>query len=398
VRRLDARSILIIVQNLPLPGDRRVWLECQALIDAGYRVSAITPKAEGDPAYEFLDGVHLYKYDVRMATGSVMDFIREFAICWIRTSLLAIRVFRAHKFSVIQACNPPDTYWLLALIFRALGIRFVFDQHDLCPELFESRFRGRCGLLYRALLTLERLTYLTADHTIVTNESYRNVAIRRGALAAEKVTVVRTGPDPEALRRSPPSREGDSSRRFIAAYVGVMGPQDGVDLVIRAADHVVNRMQRSDIHFALAGSGDCWQELVDLRDSLGLSGAISMPGRVTDDELFSLLSHADVGLSPDPPGPLNDVSTMNKTMEYMSFGLPVLAFPLLETKVSAADSALYVEGLTAEAYGEALIALIDDPAARAVMGSRGRQRVVDVLAWQHQRDAYVNVFDRLLFA
>lgn len=395
MRRADPRSVLVVVQNLPLPGDRRVWLECQALRDAGYRVAAVTPMAPGDPPYAEVDGIHLYKYPPAPATDGVASFVVEFAYAWLRTLRLAWRVWRERGFGVLQACNPPDTYWLLALIFRPFGVRFVFDQHDLCPEVYDSRFARPSPLLRQGLLLLERATYRCADRVIATNESYRRTALTRGRVAPARVTVVRTGPDSRRMRPGPQRPELRRGREHLAVYIGVMGPQDGVDVLVRAVADYVHRLGRRDCHFAILGAGDCWDDLVALVAELGIDDVVTMPGRVSDEDLFAHLSTASVGLSPDPPSPLNDVSTMNKTMEYLAFALPVVAFDLAETRVSAGESACYVAGSDPAAYAEAVAALLDDPDRREVMGRAGRERVEAVLDWRHQAPAYVGVFDGL---
>ena len=245
---------------------------------------------------------------------------------------------------MIQACNPPDIFWPIALALRALeGTRFVFDHHDLCPELYQSRFPRGPKLPYKGLRALERRTHRAADHVIATNDSYREIAMRRGGKRPDEVTVVRTGPDPQRLQPGEADPELRRGRRYLVAYIGVMGPQDGVDIVVRAADIVVNKLGRDDIAFTLIGSGDCFDDLVALRDELGLAGHVEFTGRAPDELVVRIMSTADAGLSPDPKNPLNDVSTMNKTMEYMAFGLPVVAFDLRETRVSAGDAAVYVE-------------------------------------------------------
>lgn len=387
--------VLIIVQNLPVPTDRRVWLECQALAAAGHEVSVICPKGPGDPTHEFLDGVHLYKYAPAPATEGVASFVFEFAYCWLRTLLLSLRALRRPGFDVIQTCNPPDTYFALAALYRLAGKRFVFDQHDLCPETYESRFDRPSRPLLRALRLFEQLTYRLADRVIATNESYRRVAMTRGNVPPEQITVVRTGPDDARMRKGDADPELRRGRDHLAVYLGVMGPQDGVDIVIDAVDAFVHGLGRTDCHFALLGSGDCWPALRRRVTDLGLEEFVTMPGRVPDDEVFAHFSTADVGLSPDPHSPLNDVSTMNKTMEYLAFGVPVVAFDLPETMVSAGDAALYVRDGSPAAYGAAIATLLDDPERRRSMGEVGRRRVEQTLAWRHQAPAYVNVYGAL---
>jgi glycosyltransferase involved in cell wall biosynthesis len=397
--------ILIIVQNLPVPFDRRVWLECQALTRAGYRVAVVCPKGKGDPAYAVVDGVELYKYRPYAPGGSKLSFVAEYAYSFTATAWKAL-IARARggllrgRFAVVQACNPPDIFWPLAIFFRATeGTKFVFDHHDLSPELFESRFGGR-SLPYKGLRFLERRTHRTASHVISTNESYRQIAIERSGKDPADVTVVRTGPDPAKLRRAEPDEGQRRGHRHLVAYIGVMGPQDGVDIVVRAADVIVHELGREDIAFTLIGKGDCFDELVALRDQLKLGGHVEFTGRAPDDLVKKVMSTADIGLSPDPMNPLNDLSTMNKTMEYMAFELPVVAFDLRETRVSAAEAAVYVKP-TGNArqdvrdYAQAIVDLIDDAGLRERMGKLGRARVEQELAWPFQEQAYLGVYGGL---
>jgi len=388
--------VLIIVQNLPVPFDRRVWLECQALLGDGYQVAVVCPKGDGDPSYQVIDTVELYKYRPYAPGGSKIGFITEYAYSFLATAWLTFKARRSGRFAVLQACNPPDIFWPIALALRVLDrTRFIFDHHDLCPELYESRFPDGPRLPYRMLRALERRTHRTADHVISTNDSYREVAVTRSGKRAADVTIVRTGPDPQRLRRGEPHPELRRGRRFLAAYIGVMGPQDGVDIVVRAADVVVHELGRDDIAFTLIGKGDCFGELVALRDELGLAGHVEFTGRAPDELVGRILSTADVGLSPDPKNPLNDVSTMNKTMEYMAFELPVVAFDLRETRVSAGDAGVYVEPNDVHKYAAAIVALMDDEPRRAMLGKLGRARVEQELAWDHQARAYLGVYRRV---
>jgi glycosyltransferase involved in cell wall biosynthesis len=391
--------ILIIVQNLPVPFDRRVWLECQALTMAGYRVAVVCPKGKGDPAYQVIDGVELHKYRPYAPGGSKVSFIAEYAYSFAATAWATLKARRSGRFDVIQACNPPDIFWPLAMAFRALeGTRFVFDHHDLCPELFQSRFPHGPKLPYKGLLGLERRTHRAADHVISTNDSYREIAITRSGKRPDDVTVVRTGPDLRRMKRGDADPELRRGRRYLVAYIGVMGPQDGVDIVVRAADIVVHQLGRDDIAFTLIGSGDCFEDLVALRDELGLAGHVEFTGRAPDELVMRIMSTADAGLSPDPKNPLNDVSTMNKTMEYMVFGLPVVAFDLRETRVSAGDAAVYVQPNDERQYAEAIVAVLDDEPRRALMGKLATERVEQELAWSHQEAAYLGVYKRVLGA
>jgi glycosyltransferase involved in cell wall biosynthesis len=401
----ERARILIIVQNLPVPLDRRVWLECKALIAAGYGVSVICPKGPRDPRRHEIDGVRIYKYSPPPAASGVLGYLLEFVYCWLRTALLSVQVLVRDGFDVIQACNPPDTYWALARIYKLLGKKFVYDQHDLNPEVFRSRFgepRGRFARLQYAMLTwLELRTYRTADHVISTNESYRTVAMTRGDVPGDRATVVRSGPSTARMRPidgQPALRNG---REHLLAYLGIMGPQDGVDLVIRVMDVLVHRWGREDVQAALLGFGDSYDGLVELTHQLGLDDYVTFTGRVGPPEIAQYLSTADIGLSPDPLSPLNDVSTMNKTMEYMSFALPVVSFDLAETRVSGADAVEYIEATAVvdddvvEHFAATVAKLLDDPHRRADMALAGRRRAEAILDWAPQRAAYVGVFDGL---
>jgi glycosyltransferase involved in cell wall biosynthesis len=395
------KRVLIIVQNLPVPFDRRVWLECNALTAAGYEVSVACPKGKGDASYEVIDGVRLYKYRPYAPGGSKLSFVAEYAYSFAATAWQVLKARRGGRFDVLQACNPPDIFWPIALALRAVDrSKFVFDHHDLSPELFQSRFPDGPSLPYRGLLALERATHRSADHVISTNESYRDIAIRRSGKVPQDVTVVRTGPDPDKLKRGAADPELRRGRKYLAAYIGVMGPQDGVDIVVRAADIVVHEMGREDIAFTLIGKGDCFDELVALRDQLKLNGHVEFTGRAPDDVVERVMSTADAGLSPDPKNPLNDLSTMNKTMEYMAFELPVVAFDLRETRVSAGDAAVYVPPTGSPEqdvrdYAKAIVDLIDDADHRERMGKLGRVRVEEELAWPHSARAYLGVYQRV---
>ncbi|HET9058925.1 MAG TPA: glycosyltransferase family 4 protein [Acidimicrobiales bacterium] len=391
--------VLIIVQNLPVPFDRRVWLESRTLRSAGYEVSVVCPKGPGDPGYAVLEGVEIYKYRPYAPGGSKFSYIAEYVYSFAATLWLTIKASRRGRFAAIQSCNPPDIFWPIGLLFRLVhGSRFVFDHHDLCPETYESRFPGGPSVVLRALRLMEKLTMKSADHVISTNDSYRGLVMDRDGVPAERSTVVRTGPDPERLKARQSVPELRRGRRYLVAYIGVMGPQDGVDIVLRVADFLVHKMQRYDISFTLIGSGDCFDELVALRDELHLQEYVHFTGRAPDAQVAEVLSTADVGISPDPKNPLNDLSTMNKTMEYMAFGLPVVAFDLRETRVSAADAAIYATPNEVDDMARLLSDLLDDPERRRVMGAAGRARIERELAWPHQALHYLDVYDRVVGA
>jgi glycosyltransferase involved in cell wall biosynthesis len=391
--------VLIIVQNLPVPLDRRVWLECQALRDAGYTVSVICPKGPDDPRYQLLDGVHLFKYRPAPETSGLLSYLVEFGYCWLRTAWLSLIVRLWIGFDVIQACNPPDTYWLLAKFWRVSGVRFVFDHHDLNPELFRSRFGEPRSPFAKAqfavLLWLERRTYRQADHVVVTNESYRRVALERGRMRPDQVTVVRSGPDTAVMRPRPAQPDLRAGADHLLAYVGIMGPQDGIDVLLRAMHVLVHELGRQDVHVALLGFGDMLEPMKVLAHELDLDGVVTFTGRADGAMLAQYLSTAEIGLSPDLKTPLNDVSTHNKVMEYLAFGLPVVSFDLVENAVSAGDCAVYVPSGDVTAFAKAIDALLDDPGERARLGRLARRRCEDTLDWRTQAPGYVAAFTGL---
>jgi glycosyltransferase involved in cell wall biosynthesis len=393
--RPTREHVLILVQNLPVPLDRRVWLECQTLVRAGYRVSVICPKGPGDPAREMLDGVRLLKYDPPPVADGGAGFALECGVSWLQTARLARRLWREDPFDVIQACNPPDTFFLIGRMYRSKGVKFVFDHHDLCPEIFRSRFKRDHGPAISFLLALERATFATADHVISTNESYRAVAVHRGRRRPADTTVVRSGPDPSVMRATEPDPELKQGRKHLCCYLGVMGHQDGVEMVIRAADELTHNRGRDDIAFALLGFGDTLNDLRALTEELDLTDRVVFTGRADIDVISRYLSTATLGLSPDPSSPFNDASTMNKTLEYMAFSLPVVAFDLHETRVSAGPAAAYADGHDHIAFADAIEKLLDDPARRSAMGSEGRRRIEAGLGWPHQAEAYRGVYERL---
>jgi glycosyltransferase involved in cell wall biosynthesis len=396
----ERTHVLVIVQNLPVPLDRRVWLECLALRDSGYAVSVICPKGPGDPARAVIDGIPVYKYRPAPQASGVLGYAFEFGYSWLRTARLSWSVWRQQPFDAMQACNPPDTYWALARYWKRRGVRFVFDQHDLNPELFLSRFgepEGRAGRLQLAALTwLERQTYATADHVISTNESYRRVAIERGRRDPDDVTVVRSGPDTTVMRPVHPSAEREHPTRHSLVYLGIMGPQDGVDVVLEVMDELVHRRGRTDVEATLLGFGDCLSDLQRQSHELGLDDVVTFTGRAGPAMISEHLSAATVGLCPDRKTPLNDVSTMNKTMEYMAHALPSVSFDLAETQVSGGDSCLYVPSGDVQAFADAVERLLDNPELRVDLARRAWRRVSLTLDWKPQSTAYVGVYDRLL--
>lgn len=395
----DGPRVLIIVQNLPVPLDRRVWLECQALTKSGYSVSVICPKGPGDPAREVLDGIAIYKYRPAPDAKGLSGFALEFVYSWLRTAALSVRVRRERGFDIIQACNPPDTYWALARLWRLRGTKFIFDQHDLNPELYLSRFGqpttlgGRAQL--RGLRWLERMTYRAADRVISTNESYKRLAITRGGKRVDHVTVVRSGPDTQVMRPVYPPAFIRNGADHLLVYLGIMGPQDGVDTILHVADDLIHRRGRTGLRIALLGFGDCLEDLKKQCTAMGLNDHVVFTGRADKAMIADYLSAADVGLCPDLKTPLNDVSTMNKTMEYMAYALPSVSFDLVETRVSGAETVSYVPSGDTSAFADAVEELLEDPKLRVQRGLAARSRVAQSLDWRPQAVAYVDVYNEL---
>ncbi|MFD8080755.1 glycosyltransferase family 4 protein [Kitasatospora sp. NPDC059722] len=385
------RRALVLVENLSVPFDRRVWQECTTLRDAGWTVHVICPqgtKRDTEPEAE-IDGVRIHRYPLRAATGGPAGYLRENGTALWHTARLARKVGPVH---VVHACNPPDLLFLPALWLKQRGARFVFDQHDLVPELYLSRFDRGEDLLYRGVRALERLTYRAADVVLATNESYRDVALRRGGLRPEDVFVVRSAPDTERFRPVEPEPELKRGKPHLLCYLGVMGPQDGVDYALRALAKLRDDLGRTDWHAVFVGGGDTFDEMVALSRRLGLAEQVEFTGRVPDADLVRYLSSADVCLSPDPRNPLNDVSTMNKVLEYMVMGRPIVSFDLREARVSAGDAAVYAPANDEAEFARLVALLMDDPEKRAWMGKLGQERINGPLAWRNSQRALLDAY------
>jgi glycosyltransferase involved in cell wall biosynthesis len=388
------RRVLIIVENLPVPFDTRVWNEATALAAAGYEVSVICPAAEGfERRFEVLDGIYIYRHPLRADGAGVLAYAGEYASALLWQFYLACRVLRQRGFDLIHACNPPDTVFLIGLFFKLLGgKRFVFDHHDLSPELYTAKF-GRRGFLYHLLLRLERCSFRVADVVIATNESYRRVALERGGGAPERVWVVRSGPRPERLRFVPPNPALKRGRDHLVGYVGLMARQDGVHHLLEAAHHIVHDLGRSDVQFHLVGGGPEIAALRAQSAALGLADHVTFAGRVPDAELVEVLNTADVCVNPDEVNEMNDKSTMNKVMEYMALGKPIVQFETTEGRYSAQGAALYARPNDARDLAAKILELLADPERRRSMGGAGLERVRSELAWQHQAVKLLAAYD-----
>jgi glycosyltransferase involved in cell wall biosynthesis len=392
-----ARRVLIIVQNLPVPFDRRVWLEATSLTSAGYEVSVICPKAKGfNRSFERLEGVDIYRYGLPIDAKGAFGFIAEFLWCFLRSWMKSLRVaVRGRGFDVIHACNPPETYWLLAWFWRPFGKRFLFDHHDLSPEMYAAKFDRSAGAMYRGLLFLERMTFRTADQVITTNESHKRIAVERGQMAPEQVHIVRSGPDLARFKRYPKDPAWRKGRRHLVVYLGEICKQDGVDYMLRALKDLRDVRGRDDIQAVFVGGGPHQPEIKAYAATLGLSDMTTFTGRVSDEDLCRILSSADIGIDPDPKNDWSDKSTMNKIMEYMYFGLPIVAFDLRETRFSAQEAALYAAANSETAMASLIAQLLDDEPRRRLMADFGQRRLRESLAWEHSVPVLLGAYDAL---
>ena len=378
------KNVLILVENLPVPFDRRVWQEACALRAAGYAVAVICPTGVGcEQSHEVLEGVHIHRYRPAPEGARLIGYAREYAVALVKTAVLAWRVAFTRGVDIVHACNPPDLFFLIGAPFKLLGKKFIFDHHDLGPELYEAKY-GRRGFIYRVMLALEYATFRLADVVLATNESYRQIAMSRGRVPAGQVFVVRSGPSLERMRSLPPDDRLRCGRRFLVGYVGVMGKQEGIDSLLNSVRHIVHDRKRTDIHFALVGGGTSLEDMQALATRLNVERYVTFTGRAPDDVLLRVLSTADVCVNPDTANEMNDKSTMNKIMEYMAVGKPIVQFDLKEGRYSAQQAALYARCGDAIDFAEQIVALLDDPERRKRMGEFGYERVVKELEWRHQ--------------
>jgi glycosyltransferase involved in cell wall biosynthesis len=393
------RRVLFIVENLPSPFDRRVWQEASTLKSAGYEVSIICPTGKGFEArYECLQGIHIYRHTLPTEADGALGYLVEYSAALFWEFVLAWRVLRRHGFDAIHACNPPDLIFLVGGFFKLfLGKKFLFDHHDINPELYEAKF-GRRDFFYKLMVLFERWTFKTADVSIATNESYKRIAIERGGMPADKVYVVRSGPMLERLKIVPPVPALKKGRHYLVGYVGVMGKQEGIDYLLRAAAHNVRDMGRSDVHFGLVGGGTELEEMKRYAAELGIAEHVTFTGRVPDQDLLEMLNTADVCVNPDVANDMNDKSTMNKIMEYMALGKPIVQFDLTEGRFSAAEASVYATRNDERDMARKIVELLDNPQQRERMGRFGRERVESVLEWKYEVPKLLAAYDRLFAA
>ena len=389
------RKVLIIVENLPVPFDTRVWQEATTLAENGYLVSVICPKGKGyDADYEYLNGVHVHRHDLPPEGNGALGYAREY-FCALREELrLAKKIYKERGFHVIHGCNPPDDIYMVARRFKKKGVDYVFDHHDICPELFEAKFGKASGLLYKSQLWLERQTYKHCAFAFVTNESYKQIAISRGGMKEDKVFVLRSGPKLERLKITPAKSEIKRGRRFMVGYVGVIGQQEGIEYLLKAAKYIKEELHRDDIFWGVVGGGPHLEALRKQSHEMGLDDILEFTGRVSDEVLLDYLNTADVCVNSDEYNAMNDKSTMNKILEYMALGKPIVQFDLTEGRFSAQEASLYAEPNNAIDMADKIIQLLDNLAKRKEMSEYGRQRIVNELSWEHTSRALLEGYDK----
>lgn len=387
------RRVLIIVENLPSPFDRRVWQEAITLRQSGYQVVIICPTGKGyEKRAEEINGIFIYRHPLAVEADGALGYALEYGSALFWEFALSLRVLFRHGFDVIHACNPPDTIFLIGGFFKLFGKRFVFDHHDINPELYEAKFNRR-DFFYRLMLFLERWTFRTADVSIATNESYREIAISRGGMGPERVFVVRSGPDLSRLRQMSPQPSWKKGRRYLVGYVGVIGKQEGIDHLLHAVRYLVMELGREDVHFVIVGGGTELDAVKAMAVGLGVDAYVTFTGRVSDQKLLEVLNTAEVCVNPDIANAMNDKSTMNKIMEYMALGKPIVQYDLTEGRRSALNASLYAKNNNIKDFAKKMTQLLDDADLRRRMGEFGRDRVRNELAWDFEVPKLLAAYD-----
>jgi glycosyltransferase involved in cell wall biosynthesis len=388
------RKVLIIVENAPVPFDPRVWKEAIALRKAGYDVTVLCPKDKGyEKGYELQEKIHIYRHPMPREGNSAFSYLWEYGCALFWEFLYSWWIYLRRGFQVIQGCNPPDNIFLVALPFKLFGVKFIFDHHDVNPELYLAKYEKK-DMLYKVQVWLEKLTFHFCDVVMSTNHSYKEVAVARGRLAPENVFVVRNGPDLKTFQPVPPNLALKYGKRFLVGYVGIMSVQEGLDILLDVAEHIRN-LGRRDIHFTCVGGGPALAGLRDMVKDKDLSEMVNFTGRVSDEDLLEVLSTADVCVNPDKPCTMNDLSTMIKIMEYMALGKPIVQFDLKEGRISAQEASLYSDNLNQVAdFADNILWLLDHPEERQRMGEFGRRRVQTELAWDYSVGNLLAAYER----
>jgi glycosyltransferase involved in cell wall biosynthesis len=388
------RKVFIIVENLPVPFDTRVWKEAVALKEAGHETVVLCPRGKGyAKGYELLEGIHIYRHPTSKEGDTPLGYLWEYGCALLWEFLYSWWIYLRRGFHVIQGCNPPDDIFLVALPFKLFGVKYIFDHHDVNPELYFSKYE-REDFFYKAQIWLERLTFRFSDVVMSTNTSYKDIALTRGGMAPEEVFVVRNGPDLKTFKSVSPNPALKHGKRYLIGYVGTMSIQEGLDILLDVAQHIKN-LGRKDIHFTCVGGGPGLAELKKMTQDKDLEEMVNFTGRISDAELLEVLSTADICVNPDKPCQMNDISTMIKIMEYMALGKPIVQFDLKEGKFSAQEASLYAYNRNgATDFAEKTLWLLDHPEERQRMGEFGRNRVEKELAWEYSVGNLLAAYDR----
>ena len=387
------RKILIIVENLPVPFDTRVWQEATTLAANGYTVSVICPVGKGYMAKEeTLDGVHIFRHPLPPEGNGAIGYFREYGSALREELRLAKKIYREIGFDVIHGCNPPDDIYMVASFFKKYGVKYVFDHHDICPELFEAKFGSTKGLLYKSQVWLERQTYKHCTFAFVTNESYRKIAIERDRMPPERVIVLRSGPKLERLRQLPPDPSIRRGYPYMAGYLGVIGQQEGVEYILQAAQYIKER--ENNVFWGIVGGGPHLEAMKKQAHAMGLDDCVEFTGRVPDEQMLRYLNTADVCVNSDTYNAMNDKSTMNKVLEYMALGKAIVQFDLTEGRYSAQDASLYAKRNDAVDMAEKIRQLLADPELRERMGRYGHERIVNELSWDNTSKALLEGYEK----
>jgi glycosyltransferase involved in cell wall biosynthesis len=391
---LAGKHILIIVENLSLPFDRRVWQEATTLKENGAEVSIICPKMKGyTSSFEIINDIKIYRHPLPLEAKGAFGYLLEYGTALFWEFVLSWKIFFQKRFQIIHGCNPPDLIFLVALWFKIFGVKYVFDHHDINPELFIAKY-NRKGLFYKLMIFFERLTFATANYSIATNESYKEIAIRRGKMPLDKVQVIRSGPKLERLKFVSPDKRYLNGKKFLVGYVGVIGAQEGIDLLLESVRYIISI--RQDIQFSIVGGGSDLDRLSQLSDEMGLSDFVEFHGRVSDELLLTVLNTADVCVNPDKPSEMNNLSTMNKIMEYMALKKPMVQYDLKEGRFSAREASLYAKPGDTEDFAKKIIHLVDNPELRDKMADYGYKRVLNELSWDYEGEKLIKFYKRIL--
>ena len=391
----EGKHILIIVENLPLPFDRRVWQEANTLKENGAEVSVICPKmSEYTKSYECLNGIHIYRHPLPYEAKGALGYLLEYTVALFWEFILSWKIFFRKRFHVIQGCNPPDLIFLVAMWFKPFGVKYIFDHHDISPELYIAKYNKQSGFLYEFLLWAERLTFKTSDYSIATNESYKEIAIVRGKRSPDKVQIVRSGPKLDRLAIACGNIKYKKGRKFLVGYVGVIGEQEGIDLLLSSAKYIISK--RRDIQFAIVGGGTEVEKLKKLNKQMELGEYVDFYGRLDDATMVDILNTADVCVNPDKPTEMNNLSTMNKIMEYMALKKPIVQYDLKEGRFSAGDASLYANNTDPIDFADKIIWVLDHPEEGKKMSDFGYNRVLNELSWKHESEKLVSFYSRVL--